>query len=57
MVLAKGSSEEERVVFEEMHNHNFRARNFILTSINNELQRQYENIRIVANMILNLKEL
>lgn len=57
MELPKGSSEEAHVVWEEMQDHDFRARKFILASMNNDQQRQHEHIRSVTEIILNLKEL
>jgi len=45
MELFEGSSKEKGVVFKKMHDHDFRARNFILASMNNKLQRQHEHMR------------
>ena len=57
VALPDGSSEDERMSWMEWHEHDFRARTYLLASMNNDLQRQHENMRTAADMILNLKEL
>jgi len=56
MKLPERYGEEKCVVWEELHDHDLRDRNCILTSMNNELQRQHEHMGTAAK-ILNLKEL
>ena len=55
--LLEGSSEEERVTWEDMREQDLRARNYILASMTNELQRQHEHMADTPNMIRTLREL
>ena len=55
--LPEGCSEEERVTWEEMRDHDLRVRTYILASMTNELQCQHEHMIDTRSMIVKLQEL
>lgn len=55
--IPEGLSEEERVSWKNLRDHEFRAQNYILAWMSNDLQHQHENFSSITSMIKNLKDL
>ncbi|KAL0409638.1 UNVERIFIED_CONTAM: hypothetical protein Sradi_1898200 [Sesamum radiatum] len=54
--LPKGSSPEERLMFEKWHEDNRKVRSIILVSMTNEIQKQYDRLEDVLSIMLRKKE-
>ncbi|KAL0412154.1 UNVERIFIED_CONTAM: hypothetical protein Slati_3805100 [Sesamum latifolium] len=54
--LPKGSSPEERVTLEKWLEDNRKVRSIILTSMTNEIQKQYDRLDDVPSIMLRMKE-
>ncbi|KAL0411350.1 UNVERIFIED_CONTAM: hypothetical protein Slati_3724700, partial [Sesamum latifolium] len=54
--LPKGSSPEERLMFEKWHEDNRKVRNIIFASMTNEIQKQYDRLEDVPSIMLRMKE-
>ncbi|KAL0411235.1 UNVERIFIED_CONTAM: hypothetical protein Slati_3713200 [Sesamum latifolium] len=50
--LPEGSSPEERLTFEKWHEDNRKVRSIILTSMTNEIQKQYDRLEDVPSIML-----
>ncbi|KAL0282073.1 UNVERIFIED_CONTAM: hypothetical protein Sradi_7272600 [Sesamum radiatum] len=56
VTLPEGSSPEERLTFEKWHEDNRKVRSIILTSMTNEIQKQYDRLEDVPSIMLRLKD-
>ncbi|KAL0437859.1 UNVERIFIED_CONTAM: hypothetical protein Sradi_0493800 [Sesamum radiatum] len=55
-VLPKGSSPEERFTIDKWLEDNCKVRSIILTSMTNEIQKQYDRLDDVPSIMLCMKE-
>ncbi|KAL0289498.1 UNVERIFIED_CONTAM: hypothetical protein Sradi_7072900 [Sesamum radiatum] len=56
VTLLEGSSPEERLTFEKWHKDNRKIRSIILTSMTNEIQKQYDRLEDVPSIMLRMKD-
>ncbi|KAL0427755.1 UNVERIFIED_CONTAM: hypothetical protein Slati_2950300 [Sesamum latifolium] len=56
MALPEESSSEERVTFDKWPEDNRKVRSIILTSMSNEIQKQYDRLDDVPSIMLHIKE-
>ncbi|KAL0386291.1 UNVERIFIED_CONTAM: hypothetical protein Sradi_3023400 [Sesamum radiatum] len=54
--LPEGSSPEVRVTFNKWHEDNRKVRSIILTSMTNEIQKQYDRLEDVLSIMLRMKD-
>ncbi|KAL0433830.1 UNVERIFIED_CONTAM: hypothetical protein Slati_2717300 [Sesamum latifolium] len=54
--LPEGSSPEEHLTIEKWHEDNSKARSIILTSMTNEIQKQYDRLEDVPSIMLHMKD-
>ena len=55
--LPEGSTEEERITWEEMKDHDLKARCYMLAFMFADLQKQHEKMEHAADIMLHLQEL
>ncbi|KAL0287199.1 UNVERIFIED_CONTAM: hypothetical protein Sradi_7129100 [Sesamum radiatum] len=55
--LPEGSSPEERLTFEKWHENNCKVHSIILTSMTNEIQKQYDRLEDVSSIMLHMKDI